>query len=156
MIVAPPTFTPLICGCEAGWDWPAAMNTVEGDTVAMLVLVLERVTVTPPLGAGVESVTGNAAVCASWTLVVPGTPMLPGLATVMFAVADGTFCADAVITAVPAVTPVTGTLTELAFAGMKIVDVGSDPTPTISPTKPSLTCCWKSSGCSPDGLRTRA
>lgn len=55
--------------------------------------------------------------------MVAGTPTVPGLPTVTFRVAGGTFWAVAVIVVNPADTPVTGTVTEVVFAGMETVEL---------------------------------
>jgi hypothetical protein len=49
-MVADPAFTPLTCGCVVEKVDPAPMNTPEV-TVAIEVLLLVSVTVTPPGGA---------------------------------------------------------------------------------------------------------
>src|SRR5450755_2791110 len=52
-----PNATPVTCGCDEGVVWPAAMNTEEGEIVSAAVLLLCNETVTPPAGAGADSVT---------------------------------------------------------------------------------------------------
>lgn len=46
-----PILMALTCGCVAGVVAPAAMNTLDGVTVARLELLLARLTVTPFAGA---------------------------------------------------------------------------------------------------------
>jgi hypothetical protein len=53
-MVADPAFTPLTCGCVVGEVEPAPINTAEV-TVAIEVLLLARVTVTPPAGAAADN-----------------------------------------------------------------------------------------------------
>jgi hypothetical protein len=58
-MVADPRLTPVTVGCEAGVVWLAAMVTVAGDIVTLLVLLLDRLTVTPPAGAGEDKLIAN-------------------------------------------------------------------------------------------------
>src|SRR5712692_60496 len=123
-MVTGPTLIAVTTGVgEADWVWPAAKDRVAGEIVALLVLLLDRDTVTPPGGAGVERVTGKATVPAtSWTLVVAGTLIVPGFTTFTVAVASGMFGELALRTVEPAATPVTGTPMELLPAGKKAVE----------------------------------
>src|SRR5438045_1514042 len=59
--VATPIFSPIAMACTAGTLAPPGINTLPGDTSTFFVLLLVNITVTPPAGAGVPSVTGNAA-----------------------------------------------------------------------------------------------
>jgi len=91
------------------------MNTV-GDTVAFVVSLLLRVTVTPPAGAADGSVTVNAAEWASPTVTFDCKLIPPAVTTLTLAVVLAMEVALALITigAEPNVTPVTGTLTLVA------------------------------------------
>ena len=62
VIVAAPIFTPVTCGCEDGAVAPAGMNTLAGLTRTVVALLLVNVSVTPPEGAGVPSLTGKGTV----------------------------------------------------------------------------------------------
>ena len=91
LMLADPKLTPLTCGCVDGVVCPAAMLTLVGDTVTFVVSLLLRVTVTPPAGAAVPSVTAN---CADWlgpTVMPEGSVIVPGAATVTLAVVSATF-----------------------------------------------------------------
>lgn len=94
------------------------MNT-EGVTVAEGSLE-DSETVTPPAGAGIDSVIGNAADWFVPTVTLAGSTIVPCEtdATVMFAVALAIFAepAFAVIVAEPAPTPVSVTLALVAPA----------------------------------------
>ena len=59
LMVAEPIPAPVACGCVAGVVAPAAIKTLVGAMVSFAVLLLLRVIVTPPLGAGAANVTGN-------------------------------------------------------------------------------------------------
>jgi len=60
VILAAPTLTPVICGCEAAATVvaPWGMVTVVGEMVSLVVSVLNRVIVWPPDTAGAEMLTG--------------------------------------------------------------------------------------------------
>jgi len=60
LIEADPKFTPVTVGWVAGCVCPAAIVTVPGEIVSFVGSLLVSVTVTPPCGAAVGSVTGNA------------------------------------------------------------------------------------------------
>ena len=60
MVADPKLAPPVTCGCVAGTIEPAAMKTLAGVTVILVTSLLRNVIVTPPEGAGAESVTGNA------------------------------------------------------------------------------------------------
>jgi hypothetical protein len=115
-MVTEPRLTPLTSGCVAGVVAPAVINTV-GDTVALVVSLLLSVTVTPPAGAACGSVTVNAAEWASPTVTFDCRLIPPPGTTVTLAVVLAMEVALALITMLlPAVTPVTGTLTLVAPA----------------------------------------
>lgn len=79
-----PTLTPLTRGCVAGAVCPAAMVTVDGDTLTFELSLLDSVTVTVD-AAALGKVTVNCAVWPSGTLRLDGIPIGPGLSTVTFA-----------------------------------------------------------------------
>ena len=69
---------------------PAAILTVAGETVTFVVSRLLSVTVMPPAGAGVPSVTGNAVDWPGPTVMPDGKVIVPGDTTVTLAVVSGT------------------------------------------------------------------
>ena len=72
----------------------------------------------PPAGAGDERVTEYGSVWPRGTVKLAGREMLPSVATVTAAVVSARFGRElAWITAEPGATPVTGTVTLVAFAG---------------------------------------
>jgi len=71
VMFADPMLTPLTCGCVTGVVAPAATVTVLV-TDAVDVLLLLKVTVRPPVGAGVARVTGNAVDAVRPTLAPDG------------------------------------------------------------------------------------
>lgn len=85
-MVAAAKLTPVTLGCHAGVSAPAAINTLAGVTVAE-VLLLIRVTVTPPVGAAVCSETGREAVLPKATVRLAGNMIKGNWATVTLAVA---------------------------------------------------------------------
>jgi hypothetical protein len=108
--VAEPTFTPRTVGCVAGVVAPAAIVTVAGVTVTLLVSELLSVTVVPEAGAAWGKVIAKDVVAPRPTLTLAGRPIAPAVATVTFAVASGMKgVALAWITVVPSVSEVTGT-----------------------------------------------
>lgn len=82
MIVADPTATPVMVGWVEGVVDPAAIVTVEAEMVSVNVFVLLKLTVTPPVGAAVNKLIGNATVCKLPTDAEAGTFTVPALATV--------------------------------------------------------------------------
>lgn len=126
VMLAVPRLTPVICACCAGCVAPAAIVTLEGEIVTRAVLLLVSVIVTPPVGAGAASVTGNEVDCPTPTVTPVGRPIPPALCTVTLAVALTTLAALelAVMTADPAATPVTGTLTLVAPWGI-VTELGT-------------------------------
>ena len=58
-MLADPMLAPVTFGCTDGLVPPGGIVMLAGDTVAIDVLLLERVKVTPPVGAGVNNVIGN-------------------------------------------------------------------------------------------------
>jgi hypothetical protein len=96
-------------GCVSGAVSPAAITTEAGETVSFVVSVLTRLTVTPPAGAGVPRLIGNDAEWPGSTERLEGSPIVPACSTVTLAAVSGiNGSALTWITAVPAVTPVTG------------------------------------------------
>ena len=107
-MVAGPVLTPVTRTGATGAVWPAAIVTVAG-TVTRPMFELLRVTIRPPNGAGDVSVIGSTAVWPSstatgWRLIMPGG------ATVTFAMASGIPEAFAVMMTLPGDTPVITTL----------------------------------------------
>ena len=109
--------TPVTWGCVAGVVAPCAMVTDAGEMVTFDVSLLDRFTVTPPAGAAVPRVTFRLVDCPSPTFVLAGRPMVPGLTTFTTTLEVDMFGAVAVIVEDPGATPVTVTVTVVAFAG---------------------------------------
>src|SRR5690242_10498999 len=85
------------------------MLTLAGDIVSLEVLLLTSDTVTPPGGAGLPNVTGNATDCVGPTEMFDGRPITPGFSTLTLAVVSGiNGTALTWTTVLPAATPVTG------------------------------------------------
>jgi len=105
---------------------PSGTNTLVGAIVSLPVSALVSVIVTPPKGAGVPRLIGNAAVWPSDTVGLEGTLIAPGAEMVMLAVAPRMFGAPGVaeMVAVPEETPVTSTLMLVKFAGI-VTDGGT-------------------------------
>src|SRR5215467_8324632 len=91
LMFAEPKLTPATFGCEAGAVWPAAMETVAGETVTRDVSLLFSEIVTPPVGAGDGRLTAKSVDCPNPTFVFGGRMIVPGFWTVTFAVVSGTF-----------------------------------------------------------------
>ena len=105
------------------------MVTVGGAIDTFEVSLLCRVTVTPPGGAGVPSVTGNGTDWLGARVVLAGTDIEP--CTVTFAVASGIFGRLlAWMIAEPPATPVTATDVVVAFAAKLAVE-GTVATPVL-------------------------
>src|ERR1035437_668335 len=119
VMFAVPGLFPVTCGCAAGCVWPASMVTVPG-AMPTFDESLVSVTVTPPWGAAVGSVTANAFDSPSASVTFDGRPMDPALATVTLPVAFTMFAvvAAAVTVAVPGATPVTCTVAVLVFCAV--------------------------------------
>jgi hypothetical protein len=83
VMVVMPILTPFTDGVVAGTVDPAGIKRVLGLTVAVSVLLLVSVTVTPPGGAGVPSVTGSGTDSSTPTVTL-GIVMPPAATTVMF------------------------------------------------------------------------
>lgn len=120
------------------------MNTLTGAIDTFVASLLDRVTVTPPWGAGDVNVTGKGADWPGATVTFAGRLIAPAFCTVTLAVAFTTNAAygeaaAAVIVAAPAVTPVTGTGTVVApaannaVAGTPATDVALDVRFTVRP-----------------------
>src|SRR5713226_5068191 len=131
VMVATPIFSAITWGCTAGTLAPAGMNTLPGDTSTFFVLLLVSVTVTPPAGAGVPSVTGNGADPPS-AMETGERVMLAGTITVMLTV-DSAIAGRALtwIVVDPPPTPPTGTTAKLPFAGIVTLG-GTLATPGLS------------------------
>src|SRR5690242_16563315 len=101
---------PVTCGWTDGVVWPPAIVTAAGEMESFPGALLLRFTVTPPEGAAVPRVTGNATVVLRPMFALAGRPMDPGELTVTEAVAFAMFGVDvlAVMVACPAATGVTG------------------------------------------------
>jgi len=82
---------PFTEGCVAGVVAPPAMNTVIGATVISDVLLLFKVTVTPPAGAAEGKEIGKAAEWASPTETFEGTEIGPPVRMVTPAVVSAMF-----------------------------------------------------------------
>jgi hypothetical protein len=116
-IFAEPKPIPLTIGWVSGVVLPVAIVTLEGETVTFVLSLLLSVTVTPPAGAGVPSVIGNAADWLGPTETLAGRLIAPGGITVTLAVTSPTFGRElAWITVVPTATAVTWTTVLVAFA----------------------------------------
>lgn len=109
-------FAPEIIGWEAGTVCPAGMVTVPGEILTLLESLLCSVMVTGEDGAA-DSATAIGAVWPNARVAVLGKVTDPAAATVTFRVVSGMPVAEAWITALPAVPPVTGTFTLVEFAG---------------------------------------
>ena len=122
-MVADPRLTPFTFGCIAGLIEPGLIDTVVGEIVTLLLSLLASVMATPPEGAGADSATANDTDCPGPTTTFDGNTMLPGLATVTFAVVSAiNGNALAWMTVVPSATPVTGTVTLEAFPCNTTID----------------------------------
>ena len=121
--------TPVIVGCVVGVVWPAAIVTLAGDMVSVLVSVLESATVTAA-AAACGSVTAKVAVFPRPTVGLVGRPIGPAVTTVTAVVVLGRFGASvlAVMVVEPKVTAVTGTFTLVAPAA-KFTLAGTVATP---------------------------
>ena len=120
VMVAVPGPAPVIVGCTTGARAPAAIKTEFADRLARAALLVERLTVTPPLGATADKLICRLVDWPSATFVFAGICRLPKFETVTLAEVPITLATAAVAVMVvePALTPVTGTSTELAFCGM--------------------------------------
>lgn len=134
-----PGALPVICGEAAGEVAPAAIVTLAGEMLTLL-LLLDRVTVVPPIGAGADKVMGKGTDCPNATFVLASviTPMFWTLTGVLAAVMPGT-AELAVIVVVPTATPVTGKLVvvapaaKVAVAGRLIMPTGLADKSTTKP-----------------------
>lgn len=102
------------------------MKTLDGETVALVGSLLERVTVTPPCGAAAESEIVSVELWPRPTDSVGGTVIPPNVVTVMEAVPLPMLgvVVLAVMVAAPVVPAVTGTVTLVVFAAM-VTDAGT-------------------------------
>ena len=121
VIVAVPIAKPRRLGCRVGCVWPALNETLDSVKVAFAgSLLASRIVIED--GAGAAKVTLNGMVFPGVIVTWAGITIPAEAFTVMLAVASVRFdeptAALARITAVPAVTPVTGTTTLVALAGM--------------------------------------
>src|ERR1035441_9070719 len=92
-MVAVPGLTPVIVGCVAGVVWPAAIVTLAGDMVSVLVSVLESATVTAA-AAACGSVRAKVAVFPKPTVGLVGRPIGPAVTTVTAVAVLGRFGAS--------------------------------------------------------------
>ena len=122
-MTAAPGALPVTCGAVAGVTAPAAIVTVDGEMLT-LVLLLDKETIVPPAGAGAERVICKGTDCPSATfgLVSVIAPLFWTVTDVLAPVIPDT-CELAVTVVVPAATPVIETLTEVAPA-MKVTVEG--------------------------------
>ena len=116
-MVAVPGPAPVIVGCTTGAMAPAAIKTEFAERLAREALLVERVTLTPPLGATADKVICRLVDWPRATLVLAGICRLPKFETETLAEAPITLAtaAVAVMMVDPALMPVTGTDTKLAF-----------------------------------------
>ena len=97
------------------------MKTDDGITTAFEESLVPSVTVTPPAGAGEESVTANAVLWPRPTLALDGIAIDPNIETVTAAVVSARFGSElAWIVAEPFASPLTGLNRVVAFAGNEI------------------------------------
>jgi hypothetical protein len=109
-----PGIRPVTVGCVAGVVAPAAMETLAGDTVTLVLSLLARLTVTPPVGAAADRVTVRFVGVPRFTEAA-GTPIDTWVTfTVAVALVRGD--ALAVMVAEPAATAVTVTVAVVAPA----------------------------------------
>ena len=131
LMLADPKLTPVTCGCVAGVVCPAGMVTLTGEIVTLLLSLLDSVTVTPPDGAAVPNVIGNATDWLGPTAMLEGSVIVPGATTVMLAVVSATLGKKlAWRVVVPGATPVTVTVALVALAAMVTV-AGTVATPVL-------------------------
>jgi len=100
------------------------MNTDAGEIVTAEVFALNKLTVTPPVGATTDNVTGKETDWPGATRTLDGRPIDPKFAcgvTVTEAAPLETLVALALMVVEPALTPVIGTLTLVALAAMETV-----------------------------------
>src|SRR5579885_2510708 len=81
-MVALPKFTAVHCGWTVGVVAPAAMLTLAGLTVAFVVSLLWRATLTPPAGAGALSATLSGDDCVGPNVVLAGVTVTVFVPTV--------------------------------------------------------------------------
>jgi hypothetical protein len=116
-------FMPVTRGGVNGAIEPAAMRTVDGAIVTFVTSLLTRLIVTPPVGAGADRVTGNAADWPGPTVILDGRMMVPGLTTLTVALVSAiSGKALAWIVVSPSATLVTGTVTLEALPGKMTLD----------------------------------
>jgi hypothetical protein len=119
VMIAAPILSPVTCGCASGAVKPAGTNTLLGVIVTVDGSLLLKLITTPPAGAGVPNVTGNAADCPNPTDTLPDSVIVPGATTVKLTASSKMFGgAPTWIVVEPADNPVTGTTTLLALAGI--------------------------------------
>jgi len=123
VIVTEPMPAPLTCGCVVGVVAPCGMITLTGVTMTFEPSSLVfKLTVTPPNGAGADSVTANDADWPSFTGVFAGKLIAPVMVTA--AVALAMFDALAVIFTAPGATAATDKVT-LVAPGAKLTVAGT-------------------------------
>jgi hypothetical protein len=79
VMLAEPTFAPVICGAVVGCVAPAGIVTLVVDRLTLVESLVESVTVTPPTGAGAGKVTVKGMDCPRPTLRVAGRVIAPAL-----------------------------------------------------------------------------
>lgn len=141
-MAADPKFTPVTLGGVVGEVWPAGMVTDAG-TVATLVLLLARFTVTGDVGAE-DSVTVSGDDWPGVKVGLADSVMTPADCTVTVATPleiFGRLAPLAVMVAVPAPTPVTGTVTlvapEAIWTDDGTVTMPDGLTPRLTATPPA-------------------
>ena len=130
-MLADPKLTPLTCGCVSGVVLPAAIVTLEGEMFTRVVSLLLSVTVTPPAGAAVPSVTGNATDWPGGTVTWAGRLIVPGGRTVTLAVVSA-ISGKALACRVAVPTPIAVTaITALVALAVNVAVAGTLATPVL-------------------------
>src|SRR5271165_2596002 len=138
-MVAYPRLMPEICGVVEGVVAPAATKTLAGEIVSDEGTLLLSAIVTPPVGAGVDKLTGNTVVKFCPTTAKAGRTTAGGVTTVTLAVVSAIAGSElAWIAVVPSETPVTATLALTAFAPIVTV-AGTAATPVLLDVKLNVT-----------------
>lgn len=140
VIVTSPMSRPEAVAGVVGVVWPAAKVSVVGAIATFDGSLLDSVSVSPLDGAGVPSVTGNAADVLSPVVRLAGRLIDPGALTVTSAVAAAILgvAVVAVIVAGPGATGVTGTVTLFWFAGI-VTEDGTVATPVFEDARLKVT-----------------
>lgn len=151
MIVADPKFPPVTCGVVCDCVCPAGIKTVAGEMLTLEGSLLDKVTVTPPAGAGADNVTTKGADCPEVNVTFEGKLIPPAACTLMLAVASARFGPLARITVEPGATPVTGTLTLVLFCAI-VTFAGTVAAPGLSELRLTVT---PPAGASPESVRVK-